>query len=209
MAEQINRCESCGPILDRVYPYDGTHWCKACMLTEGWPIPKMPQQKPGRSKQDYGTPPELLAAIKHRLHINKFSVDLAATESNRVADWYIGEEDNALTVDWHMLPMGWLWLNPPYAKIEPWVKKAKESAEQGAHIAMLVPASVGSNWWTQYVEPYAFISYLVPRLTFVGAKDPYPKDCALLLYEPWGYIGHEHWYWKNTYDHMQVKQENN
>lgn len=162
----------------------------------------MPAQKPGRSRQDYSTPPELLAAVKYRLCIKEFGMDLAASATNTVAPYFYSEEvDDALVCPWNnSLTEGkWSWLNPPYGHIEPWVKKAKESAENGAHIAMLVPASVGANWWCEYVEPYAYISYLTPRLTFVGAKDPYPKDCALLLYEPWAYIGHEHWYWKNTF----------
>jgi formamidopyrimidine-DNA glycosylase len=33
---QIQRCESCGPILATVYWHDGTYWCKACMKAEGW-----------------------------------------------------------------------------------------------------------------------------------------------------------------------------
>ncbi len=38
-----------------------------------------PKQKPGRSKQDYGTPPEFLDAVKARFRIEAFDCDLAAS----------------------------------------------------------------------------------------------------------------------------------
>lgn len=156
----------------------------------------MPQQKPGRSKQDYRTPPEFLDAVKRRLSIDRFSIDLAADFHNRVADAYYTKDDNALERTWNPEPGQWAWCNPPYANITPWVEKAVRESVRGAHTAMLLPASVGSNWWMQYVEPYAYQSFLNGRLTFVGCDTPYPKDCALLLYTPWGFTGHEIWSWQ-------------
>ncbi len=40
MKHKINRCESCGPMLRKVYPKDGTYWCKLCFQAEGWKLPK-------------------------------------------------------------------------------------------------------------------------------------------------------------------------
>jgi phage N-6-adenine-methyltransferase len=158
----------------------------------------MPKQKPGRSKQDYGTPKEFLQAVKTRLHIHEFSGDLAASEDNKVAAYCITEEMDSLNplITWNPKAGQWAWLNPPFSDITPWVRKASLEAMKGAHICMLVPASVGANWWREYVEPYAYQSYLNGRLTFVGCEDPYPKDLALLLYTPWGFTGHEIWNWK-------------
>lgn len=158
----------------------------------------MPAQKPGRSKQDYQTPPAFLAAIKHRLHIDAFAIDLAASKENAVADVFYTEEDDSLNPhlkwDWYGC---WGWLNPPFGHLEPWVAKAASEAKKGAHIAMLVPAAVGSNWWKTYVDETAHVLFLNGRLTFVGAKGPYPKDCALLLYTPYCFGGYEVWKWKS------------
>jgi len=156
----------------------------------------MPKQKPGKSKQDYGTPPELLTAVRKRLHISEFIMDLAASADNTVAETYYTEEDDALVQPWALWGGEWCWLNPPFGSIEPWVAKACNEAENGAHIAMLVPASVGSNWWSAYVEFYSYQLFLNPRLTFVGETTPYPKDCALLLYTPLALTGNECWRWK-------------
>ena len=160
---------------------------------------RMPRQKPGKSRQDYGTPPELLAAVKKRLHIEHFSIDLAASAENTVADNFYSEEDDSLVQNWNQwrsIRGGWAWLNPPFGDIEPWVAKAANEAENGAQIVMLVPASVGSNWWSAYVEHYSYQIFLNPRLTFVGETTPYPKDCALLIYTPLALTGNECWRWK-------------
>jgi phage N-6-adenine-methyltransferase len=161
----------------------------------------MPQQKPGKSKQDYRTPPEFLDAVKHRLHIYGFLHDLAATYDNAVCSACFTPEDNSLTQNWTRLrysddPHPWCWLNPPYADIEPWVAKAASESKLGAHIAMLVPASVGANWWRDYVEHDSYQLFLNGRIKFVGCKDYYPKDCALLLYTPFIRSGSAVWDWR-------------
>lgn len=160
-----------------------------------------PAQQPGKSKQDYTTPRELLTAVKRRLHIREdFCVDLAASKENAVCDFYYSEEDSAFDESnyWHWRESEgqWAWCNPPFADISPWVEKAAHEAKHGANIVMLIPASVGSNWWRDWVEPYAYQVFLNGRLTFGGCSDPYPKDTALLLYTSWGFRGTEVWDWK-------------
>jgi phage N-6-adenine-methyltransferase len=157
----------------------------------------MPIQKPGRSKQDYQTPPEFLAAVKKRLHTNVFGWDLAASKENTACEfgWY-DEEQDSLKQNWHEIQNGWMWLNPPFSNIAPWVYKASDEAWKGAFIAMLVPASVGANWWRDFVHDDAHVLFLNGRLTFVGAEGPYPKDCALLLYQPAIQGGYDTWNWK-------------
>lgn len=160
----------------------------------------MPKQKPGRSKQDYQTPPEFLEAVRNRLD-DYFIYDLAASSDNCVVYSYFDESMDSLKQDWTKLrdadePNKWCWLNPPYGNIEPWVKKCAEESLKGAHIACLVPASVGANWWRDYVENDAYVLFLNGRLKFVGAKDYYPKDCALLLYTPFIRSGSAVWDWR-------------
>lgn len=157
----------------------------------------MPAQKPGRSKQDYQTPPELLVAIKRRLYITDFDVDVAASKDNAVCPYYYDEERNGLAQPWQVpeSTSGWAWCNPPYANIGDWVEKAIYEVWQGANIAMLIPASVGSNWWSR-AEKYCYQLFLSPRITFVGCDTPYPKDCALLLFTPMGLTGNQCWRWK-------------
>lgn len=159
-----------------------------------------PVQKPGKSRQDYQTPLELIEAVGRRLNIDKFSFDLAASKENAVAEQFYTEEDDALIQPWAM--PGWHWCNPPFGKLRPWVKKAWDEVQLGARVVMLVPAGVGSNWWKDYVHDKAHVLFLNGRLIFgVGGKPeaaPYPKDCAILLWTPFVFGGYEVWDWRKT-----------
>jgi len=159
-----------------------------------------PAQKPGQSKQDYRTPAEFVEAVKRRLGIAQFEIDLAADDTNYVAPWWIGEAHDSLSVDWYRLSWnGWAWLNPPFANIAPWAAKCAEfpaeewHPDQKQRIAFLVPAGVGANWFRDYVDGKALVLLLNGRLSFDGIA-PYPKDCMLCLYgvEP----GYEVWDWR-------------
>ncbi len=153
----------------------------------------MPKQQPGTSKQDVQTPKVFLSAVKHRLGIDAFIVDLAASKANTVAKQFYSERSNALVQSWVF--DGWNWLNPPFGDIRPWVQKAYEESRKSAHTAMLVPAGVGANWWRDWVHGKARVLLLNGRITFVGHKQPYPKDCALLIYEPSVIPAYECWTW--------------
>lgn len=146
----------------------------------------------GSSVQTYSTPPEFLAAVE-REH-GEISFDLAASPENSVAAKWFSETDNSLVQDWTKLH-GLLWLNPPFSNIRPWAKKCLESRESNpsTKIAFLVPASVGSGWYRDYVHARSFIRFLNGRLKFDGCN-PYPKDCMLCLF---GYPpGFGVWKWK-------------
>lgn len=145
---------------------------------------RLPKQKPGQSDQSYQTPISLLEAIKVNVQIKGFDIDLAASPENTVCSKYFTEEDNALMQNWKVGD-GWNYCNPPFSDIEPWVAKAYyEAMTNGAQTIVLVPASVGSNWWAKFVHEKAMVYFMNGRITFVGAKDPYPKDTALLFYSP-------------------------
>lgn len=160
----------------------------------------------GTSKQDYGTPLEFLQAVKKRFEVKEFSYDLAADKMNRKAKLFFDERDDSLSKDWKKL-RGHLWLNPPFANIEPWVRKCSESrdARHSRVIYFLVPASVGANWFAEWVaEPVARaemgveVLFLQGRLSFDG-KAPYPKDCMLIRFSGGAYLsksGYEVWNWR-------------
>lgn len=162
-----------------------------------WPssLAVEPKHNKGRSKQDYATPPDFIAAACKRLAISTFTWDLAANAENKVAPNYFDETTNSLVQDWDSCG-GWLWCNPPYANIAPWVAKASACTE--SQIAMLVPASVGANWWRDHVHAKAHTLFLNGRIKFVGAPTHYPRDCALLLYTPACKGGYEIWPWTTT-----------
>ncbi len=155
----------------------------------------MPKQKRWASNQSVETPDDFIMAVQYCYGMPSF--DLAADDDNKKAQFYYDEEDDSLTRNWHELD-GLLWLNPPFANITPWAAKcAKESAE-GAHVLLLVPASVGSNWFMDHVYGIADVVALNGRLTFKGCKDAYPKDCILCEFSPATTGQFSVWDWKDT-----------
>ena len=142
----------------------------------------MPVQKPGRSKQDYGTPWPFFEAVENKLLNAKFDVDLAAhAENTKVPGNFVNAERNSLALNWSTEFAGKLgWLNPEFADLATWALKCK--TEKGLRIVTLTPASVSTNWYAEHVHEQALIVFVRPRLTFVGAKDPYPKDLMLSLW---------------------------
>lgn len=145
----------------------------------------------GKSKQDYATPDDFIQAVEDRFGAIMF--DLACSKDNCRGAWF-GESKDSLSQDWNQLA-GNLWLNPPFANITPWAKKCSEYGGNGK-ILFLVPASVGSNWFRDFVHPFAKIYFLNGRLTFKGCTQPYPKDCLLAVFENKMPIGQvEIWKW--------------
>lgn len=160
----------------------------------------------GKGNNSAATPAVFIDAV-----IQKFgplSLDLAATDANRKAAYFVSERSfsdglGALSPDskWaevlatsHVLsgkPENRLaWLNPPFTNTTPWARKCAEEVQLGARILLLVPASVGANWYWQWVVPYADV-YSVGRVVFDDCYDkdgklittPYPKDLILCHYE--------------------------
>lgn len=139
-----------------------------------------------KSVQDVRTPLDLLEAVA--LRFGDINVDLAATVKNAIADRWLGPgshiAEDSLAHDWATLRLCvTAWLNPPFGAIAPWAAKCA-ATPTGPHrrILLLVPASVGSNWWAEHVHNRAAVKFLSPRVRFVGHDQPFPKDLALCCY---------------------------
>ena len=151
----------------------------------------------GGSRQDYQTPMVLLDAIKRRLGIESFAIDLAASADNTAASRYFTSENNALEQNWTIaIGDGWGWMNPPFGKMEPWVEKCAAEGDEGTKIAVLLPASIGAKWWIRHVHNKAQVLILDGRVTFVGETDPFPKDCVIAIYADAYAPTYRVWDWK-------------
>ena len=160
-----------------------------------------PAQKPHRSKQDYATPENFIAAVKARLGVEHFSFDFAADASNAKAAGFWTEAVDSLSrtpLEWaSKIDGGWGWLNPPFTKIGPWARHCSITKKCGGSIAFLVPAGIGANWYRDHVHGQALVLALNGRLAFMPDKPTwlYPKDCILCLYSPFVTAGFEVWTW--------------
>lgn len=172
----------------------------------------------GESKQDYCTPRSFLNLVERKF--GPITWDLAATAAHAVTqggryfgpDHVLPNERDALCpqLPWpRATGLAWCWLNPPFAAIAPWAKKCAAEASRGCKILLLVPASIGSNWYWSRVAPYAR-TFSVGRMVFVerhadgsetpvvdskGKPAPFPKDLMLAAYGlP---SGLERWRWQD------------
>lgn len=99
---------------------------------------------------DRETPPEIFEPLD-RLH--NFTLDAAASATNRKAPRYFGIETNGLEQSWSGERV---WCNPPYSDIGAWVEKAWREMDAGTEtIVMLLPSNrTEQRWWQRWVEPY-------------------------------------------------------
>lgn len=151
-----------------------------------------PVQKPGRSKQDYSTPPAFLDAVARRF--GPIDFDLAARADNAVAPLFYSPEDDSLRQDWALPGIRVAFLNPPFAEIRPWAAKLESVRCLPRWTLMLVPASMGSKWWADHILGKCQADG-IPRLAFAGADGLYPKDLALLC-AGFGVAGAGYWDWR-------------
>lgn len=150
----------------------------------------------GRSNQVVGTPWDFIRAVENRW--GRLVADLACTNANSKAPagYCLDKGVDSLTADWSRdFPAGNLWLNPPFASIDPWAEKcATHGARRDGLIFLLTPASIGTDWFRARVWGNARVFGLSPRITFEGEKDPYPKDLMLSVFGK-ATAGFDLWRW--------------
>lgn len=155
------------------------------------------------SKQNVGTP--MIFVIACEAHFRcRFTMDLAADSYNtKVPKSFFTKEDNSLIQEWPR--RGTNWLNPTYHNIPDWVDKARREAAKGADTIMLVPASVGSNWFVNHVHNKLEVTFLNGRIVFDGETQPYPKDCMVIRFSTKVAAGYKVWKWMHDVpEHMKV-----
>lgn len=80
-----------------------------------------------------------------------FDIDVAASSLNHKLPLYFGEggvADDALSADWAGMSC---WMNPPYSVAGAFVAKAKEEADKGAFVAVLIAARSDTKYWHKYI----------------------------------------------------------
>lgn len=107
-----------------------------------------------------------------------FELDVCANADNAKCKRYFSQEDNGLIQEWQ----GVCWMNPPYGRaIKDWVKKAYESALNGATVVCLLPARTDTAWWHDYCVKGS-IEFIRGRLKFGGSKNSAPFPSAVVVF---------------------------
>lgn len=116
-------------------------------MTPAQPIlPGVPPLAAG-DRDHWTTPRDLFEQLNREF---AFICDCAASEENALCDQRIGEEEDALTVDWPQ--EGWCFLNPPFSMLPEFLAKVWEQNLLGARIVVLVPGHRHEQrWFHDYV----------------------------------------------------------
>lgn len=131
-------------------------------------------------RTDWETPHEFFGNVDNSY--GPFDLDVCASRDNAKAPTYFDENDDGLQQDWGRRRC---WMNPPFGRgIAAWVRKAYESAQDGATVVCLLPARTDTSWWHDYVEKAQEVRKLRGRLKFVGAKSNAPFPVALVVFRP-------------------------
>lgn len=128
------------------------------------------------SKTDlWSTPQDLFDVLDSIYH---FTIDVCAAPENAKCERYFTPEDDGLSQSWN----GICWMNPPYGRqIGKWLRKAYESAQNGATVVCLIPARTDTAWWHDYVMK-GNVRFLRGRLKFGGAKNSAPFPSAIVVF---------------------------
>lgn len=121
-------------------------------------------------KDSYQTPRPLFSLLHSRFN---FTADVAASDNNHLLPAYLTKEDNALITPWRMMcpAGGYVWCNPPYSKVAPWVSKASHERNNGVGTVMLVFCDPSSSWYSEAVETADEIWHVVRgRISFINPQ---------------------------------------
>lgn len=141
------------------------------------------------------TPPEIFAALDAEFD---FNIDVAASAENKLCELFIDESLNALECDWLPDPDNgiaewhYIWCNPPYSDITPWVRKAAEQSKLGVGCVMLVMADTSVGWYTEAIKTCQEVRFIVGgRISFLDPETGKPaagnnKGSKLLIWHPYG-----------------------
>ncbi len=112
-----------------------------------------------------------------------FSFDLACNDQNAKCGQYFTESHDSLSKDWHKID-GWLWLNPPYSPLRPWIEKSQKENRLGAKIVVLCPPIISTRYFSQH---------LPSEIRFICGRNPFlldgvemksnTNDSCLLIYD--------------------------
>lgn len=123
------------------------------------------------------TPKDFFKKLDQEFH---FNLDVCAVSENAKCATYYTPEQDGLSNPWY----GMCWCNPPYGReIIKWVKKASESAKDGATVVMLLPARTDTKWFHEYILGKAEIRFIRGRLKFGNSKNSAPFPSMIVIFE--------------------------
>lgn len=136
------------------------------------------------------TPPSIFASLDAEFC---FQLDAAAAPNNALCRKFITAEQNTLETPWanYLSIPGYVWLNPPYSDITPFVKKAAAESSNQIGTVMLVPADTSVGWFREAIQTASEVRFITAgRLAFINPVTGKPvsgnsKGSILIIWRPY------------------------
>lgn len=136
------------------------------------------------------TPPALFASLDAEFC---FQLDAAAAPHNALCRKFITAEQNTLETPWadYLSIPGYVWLNPPYSDITPFVKKAAAESTNQIGTVMLVPADTSVGWFKEAIQTASEVRFITAgRLAFINPVTGKPvsgnnKGSMIIIWRPY------------------------
>ncbi len=145
---------------------------------------------PADQRDLWRTPPALFACLNAEFC---FQLDAAAAQHNALCKKFITAEQNTLETSWadYLSIPGYVWLNPPYSDITPFVKKAASESANQIGTVMLVPADTSVGWFKEAIQTASEVRFITAgRLAFINPVTGKPvsgnnKGSMLIIWHPY------------------------
>ncbi|HCF8331919.1 TPA: phage N-6-adenine-methyltransferase [Klebsiella pneumoniae] len=145
---------------------------------------------PADQRDLWRTPPALFACLNAEFC---FQLDAAAAQHNALCKKFITAEQNTLETLWadYLSIPGYVWLNPPYSDITPFVKKAAAESANQIGTVMLVPADTSVGWFKEAIQTASEVRFITAgRLAFINPVTGKPvsgnnKGSMLIIWHPY------------------------
>ncbi|MBT1898080.1 phage N-6-adenine-methyltransferase [Enterobacter hormaechei] len=136
------------------------------------------------------TPPAIFVSLDAEFC---FQLDAAAAPDNALCRKFITAEQNTLETPWadYLNVPGYVWLNPPYSDITPFVKKAAAESANQIGTVMLVPADTSVGWFKEAIQTASEVRFITAgRLAFINPVTGKPvsgnnKGSMLIIWRPY------------------------
>lgn len=123
----------------------------------------------------WGTPQDFSNKLNAEF---SFTLDVCALPENAKCPVFFSPESDGLAQPW----IGTCWMNPPYGRgISAWVRKAWQSAQEGATVVCLLPARVDTAWFHDLCIK-ADVRFIRGRLKFGNEKNSAPFPSMVVIF---------------------------
>jgi phage N-6-adenine-methyltransferase len=146
-------------------------------------------------RDEWQTPPDVFIKLNNEFDL---SIDVAANIHNRKSLYYFGPDQqdsryrNCLEIDWVQVARDSglkpsFWMNPPYSKVDKFIRKAYEESQKGASVVCLVAPTVSAKWWHE-IALKGEIRWIKGRIDFIPPPgieaSTNTRDSAIVIFRP-------------------------